>query len=326
VEPVRWGILGTGAIAEKFATGLSSVPDATLAAIGSRARESGERFAARFGAGRVHGSYEGLANDPEIDIIYIATPHPMHHPNARLCLEAGKAVLCEKPFTINAQQAADLIALARERNVFLMEAMWTRFLPLFGRLRDLLAEGVIGEPRILTADFGFKHGGDATHRLFSPELAGGALLDVGVYVCSLASMIFGRPERIASLADLGETGVDEQSAITFGYAGGQLAQLTVAVRVDTPQDVTLMGTEGFIRIHPLWWKGTRLTISRPGQPDETIEAPFEGNGYNYEAAEAMRCLRAGLIESPGMPHAETLAIIETLDAIRGQWGLRYPME
>ena len=179
---------------------------------------------------------------------------------------------------------------------------------------------------MLTADFGFRHGGDATHRLFAPELAGGALLDVGVYVCSLASLIFGRPERIASLADLGPTGVDEQAAITLGYPGGALAQLMVAVRVNTPQEVTLMGTEGFIRIHPLWWKATRLTICRAGQPDEIIDAPFEGNGYNYEAAEAMRCLRAGLIESPGMPHAETIAIMETLDAIRGQWGLRYPME
>ena len=160
-SPIRWGILGTGAIADKFATGLQSVPDATLAAVGSRAAATADAFADRFGAARRHASYEALAADPEIDIVYIATPHPMHHTAAKLCLNAGKAVLVEKPFTVNAVQAREVVALARERKLFLMEAMWTRFLPLMVRFRELIAAGAIGEPRLLTADFGFRHNGDA---------------------------------------------------------------------------------------------------------------------------------------------------------------------
>jgi predicted dehydrogenase len=176
------------------------------------------------------------------------------------------------------------------------------------------------------ADFGFRHGGGPQHRLFDLTLGGGALLDVGVYLVSLASWLFGAPDRLAGLTHLGPTGADEQSAVVLGFPAGQLAQLTAAVRTDTPQEVTLAGTEGTIRIHPLWWKPTRMTLTRPGQPDETIELPFQGIGYNYEAAEVARCLRAGLLESPIMPLEETLAIMHTLDALRAQWGVRYPTE
>lgn len=326
LEHIRWGILGTGAIAGSFATGLQSLDDARLAAVGSRSAESGAAFAERFDNPRVHVGYEELAADPEVDIIYVATPHPMHYPAVRLCLEAGKPVLCEKPFTVNAREAAELIALARERKLFLMEAMWNRFLPLSRRFIELAHDGTIGEPRLLTADFGFRHGGDAGHRLFAPAYAGGALLDVGVYVVSLASQLFGAPERIATLAHLGPTGVDEQSAMIFGYPQGEMAQLTVAVRTSTLQEAVLMGDAGTLRIHSPWWKPTKLTITRPGRPDEEIEIPFTGNGYNYEAAEAGRCLRAGLLESPGMPLDETLSIMQTLDQIRAEWGLVYPME
>ncbi|MGH2547899.1 MAG: Gfo/Idh/MocA family protein, partial [Thermomicrobiales bacterium] len=176
MEPIRWGILGTGGIADKFATGLQDTPDAVLAAVGSRTIEAATAFAERFGNPRTHGSYQDLVNDPDVDIIYVATPHPIHHSAARLCLEAGKAVLCEKPFTLNAGEAADLIAYARERKLFLMEAMWSRFLPAAQRFRQLVADGAIGEPRILHADFGFRGNGDPTHRLFAPSLGGGALL------------------------------------------------------------------------------------------------------------------------------------------------------
>jgi predicted dehydrogenase len=320
-------MLGTGSIADKFATGLRDTPDAVLAGVGSRSLDTAQAFAARFGTPKAYGSYQELAADPDIDIVYIATPHPMHRAAARLCLEAGKAVLCEKPFTLNAREAADLIGYARERGLFLMEAMWSRFLPAAQRFRRLIADGAIGEPRILHADFGFRHGtGDPAHRLFAPELGGGALLDVGVYVTSLASWIFGRPSSIASVGHLGPTGVDEQVALLFGYQGGAFAQLSAAVRTETPQAVTLMGTDGSLRIHPLWWKPTTLTLTRSGKDAETIELPFDGNGYNYEAAEAGRCLREGLLESPTIPLDETLAIMETLDAVRAQWGLVYPGE
>jgi predicted dehydrogenase len=326
MEHVRWGILGTGRIAGEFATGLTARPDAELVAVGSRAAATAEAFGKRFGVAHWHASYADLARDPAVDIVYVATPHPLHAPCARLCLEAGKAVLVEKPFTVNAAEARALVDLARARDLFLMEAMWTRFLPLMARVRQLLAEGAIGEPRLLTADFGFRMEIDPRHRLFDPNLAGGALLDVGVYLVSLASMLFGPPERIATLAHLGQTGVDEQAAIVLGYADGRLAQLTAAVRTATPQEVTVAGTGGTLRIHPLWWKPTRLTITAGGRAPETIEVPFEGNGYNYEAAEAMRCLRAGRGESEVMPLAETVAIVETLDRVRAEWGLRYPME
>lgn len=326
MEPIRWGILGTGSIADKFATGLQSTPDAVLAAVGSRTAEGAAKFAERFGNPRTHASYEALVNDPEVDIVYVATPHPVHHPAARLSLEAGKAVLCEKPFTVNAAQTADLITLARERRLFLMEAMWVRFLPLMKRFRELVAEGAVGEPHILFADFGFRSTGPDTHRIFDASLAGGGILDVGVYVVSLASSLFGRPDRIAGLANIGRTGVDDQAAFVLGYPNGALAQLTTAVRTNTPQEVTLMGSEGSIRIHPVWWRGTKLTLTRPGQPEEVIELPIEGNGYNYEAAEAGRCLRAGELESPTIPLDETLAVMQTLDQIRAQWGLRFPIE
>lgn len=326
VSPIRWGILGPGQIAEKFATGLAELPDAELLAIGSRSAERAQAFAIKHGAPRAYGSYNDLANDSDVDIIYIATPHPVHYPAALLCLESGKAVLCEKPFTVNSRQAAELIELARARNLFLMEAMWTRFLPLFVRLRELLAEKAIGDPVLVMADFGFSHSGGPAHRLFNRDLAGGALLDVGVYTISLASMVLGSPEQMTSLAVIGETGVDELDSITLGYAGGEMAQLSCSIRIDTPQEATIVGTGGTIHLPAYWWKGERMTVRRAGQEVEEIDAPMIGNGYNYEAAEAMRCVRQGMVESPTMPHRETLNILETLDAIRNQWDLDYPME
>jgi predicted dehydrogenase len=243
-----------------------------------------------------------------------------------LCLRAGKAVLCEKPFAINAREAAEMIATARERKLFLMEAMWTRFLPSMARLRELLADNVIGEVRMLHADFGFRTNVNPQSRLFDPSLGGGGLMDVGVYCVSLASQLFGKPDRVAGLAEIGTTGVDEQGAMLLGYPGGQLAMLSTAIRTSTPHEATIMGTEGMIRLAPAWWKGTDLTVTRNGQPPEALNLPFEGNGYNYEAAEAGRCLRAGKLESDVMPLDETLAIMQTLDQIRAPWGVRYPSD
>lgn len=326
VERVRWGILGTGRIAEAFATGLSALPDADLAAVGSRSAAAADAFADRFGATRRHASYEALAADPAVDIVYVATPHPLHHANTRLCLEAGKAVICEKPFTLNAAQSRDLVALARERRLFLMEAMWTRYLPTVVRTRELVAGGAIGEPRLLIADFGFRKDLDPAHRLFDPALGGGALLDIGVYLASLASMFFGPPTDVRSLAHLGPTGVDHAMALLFGYGDGRFAQLSATISAATPQEATIVGEAGWVTLQSPWWKSTRLTLAREGHEPETIDAPFLGNGYTHEAAEAMRCLRAGDLESPGMPLDETVAVMETLDRVRAEWGLRYPSE
>lgn len=325
--PVRWGILGTGRIAGVFAEGLSYLDDAQLVAVGSRNAESAATFGDRFGIPRRHTSYEALAADPEVDIIYVATPHALHRENSLLCLNHGKPVLCEKPFTINATEAAEVIATARDHGLFLMEAMWTRFLPLATRLRELLAAGAIGDLRMVTSDFGFRTSVNPRSRLFDPALGGGGLLDVGVYTVSLASMVFGAtPERIATLADLGSTGIDEQAAMILGYSGARMAVLWTAVRTTTPMETTIMGSDGMIRIHPPSWRAASMTVSRAGQDAEELTLPFAGNGYQYEAAEAMRCLRAGLTESPIMPLDETLAIMRTMDSIRNQWGLKYPME
>lgn len=322
----RWGILGTGAIAQTFAGDLSRVPGAQLVAVGSRTREAAEHFGARFGVPRCHASYEALAMDPEVEVIYIATPHALHHANARMCLEAGKAVLCEKAFTLNAREAADLIALAQERGLFLMEAMWTRFLPMMSHIRGLVAGGRIGELRMVMADFGFRAPFEPTSRLFDPHLGGGALLDVGIYPVSLASSLLGTPTRITAMAHLGETGVDEQGGIVFGYEGGKLALLAAALRTRTPTEAHLLGTEGRITLHHPWFIPTRLTLSVDGHPDETREMPFEGSGYQFEAAEVMRCLHEGKTQSDLMPLSETLSIMQTMDEIRRQWGLHYPGE
>ena len=325
METIRWGILGTGGIAARFAEGLTALPDAELTAVGSRAIETADAFADRFDITHRHASYEALAQDEDVDAVYIASPHPYHREHSILSLRAGKAVLCEKPFTINAAEAQQVIDVARQEGRFLMEAMWTRFLPAMVRVRDLLQSGAIGALRLASAEFGFRAPLDSKHRLFDPQLGGGALLDVGVYAVSFASMVFGPPTRVVSLAHLGETGVDEQSAMILGYDEGQLFMGHAAVRTNTPQDASLMGTEGWIRIHSPWWYSDTITLAKHGK-DETFHLPITGNGYNYEAAEVMNCLRSGKLESAVMPLAESLQIMQTLDQLRGQWGLRYPME
>lgn len=325
-HPVRWAIVGPGNIARQFAKGLAATPGASLVAVASRSRERAAAFAAEHGQPRAYGSHAELAADPGVDAVYIATPHPQHLAAARLCLEAGKAVLCEKPITVNARQLEELIALARSRRVFLMEAMWTRFLPVMARVREWLASGAIGEPRLVTADFGFRCGWNPQSRLLDPATAGGSLLDVGVYVLAFSGMVFGpQPERIAGFAHLGETGVDEQAAMILAWSGGRLASLTCAVRTNTPQGARIDGTEGSISV-PDFWRATRASLKGTGGRSEAVELPHRGNGYEYQASEVARCLGAGLTESPIMPLSESLAIQRSMDELRRQWHLTYPCE
>ncbi len=325
-DTIRWGILGTGKIARQFAEGLKILPDAKLVAVGSRTAEQANAFGKQYDVSHRHASYEALANDPNVDVIYVATPHSCHKENSLLALSSGKAVLCEKPFAINAREAEQVITFARRKKIFLMEAMWTRFFPLMIKLRELLESQAIGEVRMLTADFGFRAEYHEEERLFNPAFGGGALLDVGVYPVSLASMIFGTPTRIAGLAHLGKTGVDEESAIILAHAQGQLAVLHTAIRTETTQEAIIIGTQGRIRIHREWWRPEAMTLSLDAGEDETFEFPFAGNGYQFEASEVMNYLCAGKSESSVMPLDETLSIMKTLDAIRSQWGLKYPME
>ena len=325
-EPIRWGILGTGSIAHQFARGLADTPDAVLVAVGSRSIDTANSFADEFDIERRHPAYEELADDDGVDAVYVSTPHPFHRDNSILLLEHGKAVICEKPFTINAGDAKAVIDVARQRDVFLMEAMWTRYLPAVVRARELIAEGAIGDVRMVQADFGFRAGVNPEGRLFNPALGGGALLDVGIYVISMASMILGpRPSHVESTMHIGDTGVDEQSAFLLQYPGGQLAVLSCAVRTGTAVETRIFGTEGSILLHSPFYKCGALTVKRGGV-EEHVDLPLKGNGYNYEAAEVGRCLRANLKQSDVMPLVETLALMELMDSIRARWGLSYPME
>ncbi len=260
-------------------------------------------------------------------MIYVSTPHQLHRENTLLCIGAGKPVLCEKPFAINALEAADMVAAARDAGVFLMEAMWTRFLPAIVKVREWLAEGKIGEPRLVDADFGFRAEVDPESRLFNPAYGGGALLDVGVYTISFASMVFGQaPQRCAGFAQIGETGVDEQASMVLGFGNGQTASLSCAVRVNTPHQAVIMGTKGTIRIHAPFWCTTGAILQVEGEEDVEFSMPHKGNGYEYQAEEVMRCLRDGKGESSVMPLDESVAIVQTMDQIRSQWNLKYPME
>lgn len=325
-ERVGWGILGTGKIAVLFAEDLRHVPGASLTAVGSRGAETAEAFGRRFHIPHRHASYDALVNDPDVDLVYVSTPHTLHAENSRLALEAGKHVLCEKPFSLNARQAADLVALARQRGLFLMEAMWMRFLPAIVHVRQILDEGTLGDVRMLSADFGLQFASDPAGRLFAPELGGGALLDLGVYPVSFAHMVFGRPDSMVTLASMGQTGVDEQSGIILRYPKGQIACLHTSMGVETPTEAALTGTRGRLRLHPPFYRTDDLTLQIPGQRDKHLHHRRTGNGLHYEALEVMECLRQGKKESGNMPLAESLAVMETLDAIRAQWGLRYPGE
>ena len=323
---IGWGIIGTGRIAGDFAEDLRRAPGAVLAAVGSRTEEAAEAFGRRFRVPHRHASYAALVEDPSVDVVYVATPHSRHAECSTLALRAGKAVLCEKPLTINAREALGLVELARARGLFLMEAMWTRYLPAAIQLRELLAEGVLGEIRLLTADFGLRFEFDPHGRLFAPELGGGALLDLGVYPISLASMVLGQPEAIVSLAKLGETGVDESAGMVLGYAQGRIACLYTTTRAATPSEATIIGTKGRICLHAPIYRPERMTLTLPGRRDQRMERRVEGNGLHYEAVEVMRCLAEGRLESSLMPLEESLSITQTMDALRAQWGLVYPGE
>ncbi|RKU21765.1 dehydrogenase [Candidatus Poribacteria bacterium] len=323
---IRWGILGPGGIAHKFASALKAIPDAEIVAVGSRDLQRANIFADAFDIPHRHGNYVELTANSDVDVIYVATPHPFHKECAILCLEAGKAVLCEKPLTVDADQAEKMIACAREHKQFLMEAMWTRFIPVMVKVREWLADGAIGEPRMLTADFGNwveLSTENLKGRLFTPELAGGALLDIGVYTISLASMVFGTPAEITSLAHIGETGVDERAAILLGYEAGQIASLSCAITTRTSQDARIFGTKGAIHI-PNFARATSATLEVPGKEPQQIEIPFIENGFEYQAIEVINCLRASELESDVMPLDESLSIIKTMDVARAQWGLEYP--
>ncbi len=326
MDPIRWGILATGSIAAKLASAINDVEDADLLAVGSRSPESAGAFADTWDIPRRYDSYEALAADPDVNVIYIATPHPYHDDNMRLCLEAGKHVLCEKPFTLNASEAEACVALAREQGLFLMDAMWTRTIPAIIQVQRWLEDGRIGQPRLLQADFTFDIAFDPDHRLFNPELGGGALLDVGIYPLAMASMVLGDPAAISGQAILGETGVDELDGMTLTYPSGALAVLTCGIRADKPQEATITGSDGRIVIHPPFHCPDTLTLYSGNREPETVTVPYSGNGYVHEVIEVNSCLRSGRLESPLMPLDETIRLMRQMDTLRAAWGVVYPGE
>jgi len=323
---IRWGLLAAGGIAETFALALQEAEGAELVAVGSRDQVRATNFADRFAIPHAHGSYAELAADPDVDAVYVATPHTFHARDTILCLEQGKHVLCEKPFAVNSEEARRMIAAARSADRLLMEAMWTRFLPSVISLREQLAAGAIGEVRLLQADFGIQPPFDAEGRLFNAELAGGALLDLGVYAVSLGHALFGAPSKISGSARLGETGVDEDGAIVLDHGQGRFTLAYQSLRVATPREAVIRGTAGEIRLPEPWWGASAFTLTRPGAEPETHSFRRRGRGYTHMAEAFMGLLADGQRESAIMPHADSLDVLQTLDTLRRQWGLRYPFE
>jgi predicted dehydrogenase len=319
-SPVRWGILGTGGIARAFVTDLQLSDTGIAVAVGSRSQESADRFAGPFGIDHQHASYERLVADPDVDVIYVATPHPMHHDNAILALRAGKHVLVEKPFTMNAAEAREIVHVARERGLFAMEAMWTRFLPHVAVIRDWLARGLLGDVVTVTADHGQWFAEDPAFRLFTPELGGGALLDLGIYPVSFASMVLGTPSRIVSLSDPAFTGVDAQTSMVFGYGSGAQALLTCTLRAKGPTRAAIVGSDARIEVEGAFYAPAAVTlVPRNGDPVR-VESVHEGRGLRHQADEVARRLAAGDLESPLMPLEETISIMETMDTVLSQAG------
>jgi predicted dehydrogenase len=323
-KTVRWGILGTGSIASTFATDLRLAPGAELAAVGSRTLESATAFAERHDVARPHGSWAELAADPEVDVIYVATPHAAHFDATMACLEGGKAVLCEKPMTLDLATSAQLVQEARGRGLFLMEAMWMRCNPAVRAMVDMIRDGAIGEVTAVHAAFGLEGPFDPGHRLRDPALGGGALLDLGVYPINLAHLVLGPPATVLSWASLTGEGVDANTAMVFGYPSGAVASLTCGIVGATRNTAVITGTTGRIELPTNFFMPKQFTVHRGTAEPEVVDFGFEGMGYQYEAIEVQRCLAAGELESPLMPHGTTQEIMNLLDHIRSEVGVVYP--
>src|SRR5690554_175151 len=323
---LRWGILGTGGIAHLQTRDLLS-SGFTVAAVGARSQASAGSFAAEFSIATSHGSYEALVADPGVDAIYVSTPHPFHAPAAKLALEAGKHVLLEKPFTVNAREAREVVELASERGLVVLEAMWTRFLPQSVRIRQLIADGVIGEPRTLIADHNQLLSTDPEHRINNLTLAGGALLDLGIYPVSFAHELFGVPTQIAAIGHLSSTGVDRQTSIILGFDGGAQAVLHTALDTAGPNTAVVLGTTGRIVLDSVWYTPTTVTVlDNSGTVIERIEPQETAREMQYQAAELERLVATGETAGETMSPSESVSIMRTLDEVRRQIGLAYPAD
>ena len=323
---MRLGILGAGWIAQKMAEALKDKPHGCEChAIGSRSLDKAQAFARTNGIPKAYGSYEELVKDPDIDLIYIATPHSHHYPHTRLAIENGKPCLVEKAFTANTREAEALIDLARSKNLFITEAIWTRYMPLSMKVKELMDSGIIGEPRLLTATLCYMM--EDKERILRPELCGGALLDLGVYSLNFARMYFGKDIiRTVSNCQIGPTGVDLQECISLSYWDGRMANLQAGALCLNDRQGIISGTEGYIRVDNINCPEL-VEVYRDYEKVASYHKPDDMvNGYEYEVLECQRCLEAGLTESPMMPHQETIDIMRQMDALRREWGVRYHMD
>lgn len=327
---MKWGVIGTGKIANRFATALNNIPEeAEIYAIGSRSQKTADEFAAKYRVKKAYEGYAALMADPEIDIVYIGTPGKFHHDDVVMALEAGKNVLCEKSLTSNAAEAKELVKLAREKNLFFMEAMWTRFFPIHIRIRELIAQGAIGDARGVVANFSALVPGGPTdiNRFWDVNLGASALLDIGAYGVSFASSLFGKPEEIKGVAYMGDAGFDYQNSASIRYKGGRIATIMSSQLSYDVKETVVFGTGGKIEIDDPWYKPVSMTLTQAGKAPEKIEYPLDGfNGYEYEIREVMSRIEQGEKESAIMPLDETLEVISTMDELRSQWGFKFPGE
>lgn len=327
---IRWGILGCGHIAKKFAADIQYVEGAKLTAAGSRSQAAADEFARTFSIPHSHGSYDALVNDEEVDVIYIASPHGLHHEHALLCLKNNKAVLCEKAFAINSKQAEEMIAVAKDQNIFLMEALWSKFTPQYDTVQQMLNQEKLGEIQSMIVNFGFIPEPPFSARLYEPSLGGGSLLDIGIYNVFITLSVLGRPDIVEACMTPASTGVDVQCASTFRYKNGAIAQLFSTFSSNLATEADICGTKGRIRLTPRFYNPTTAVIEfYPGRIDTKQIIPHHsepGFGYQYQARHVCDCLRQGLTESPVMSHADTLLIMETMDRIRVSAGIHYEVD
>lgn len=326
---IRWGILGAGRIARKFASDLRLAENCELMAIGSRSQQSADEFNKEFPVQYCHYSYEELAQNPEVDVIYIATPHNLHYENTLLCLQHNKAVLCEKPFAMNSRQAIEMIKLAKEKKLFLMEALWTKFHPHYIKTLEMVQQGLLGEITSVLVNFGFKPIPPVPVRLFDPALGGGTVMDIGIYNVFMVMSVLGKPDHIEATMTPASTGVDEQCAILFRYKNGVLAQLFSTFSSDLATEADICGTEGRIRLTSRFYEPSSTIEFSKGKADTKQVIPVhkeQGFGYQYEARHVNDCLRNGLTESNIVSFADTILLMETLDKIRKVAGIHYPTD
>lgn len=322
----NWGIIGPGKIAHKFAKGLAVIKNARLHAIASRSEDRAKAFAKEYGAEHYFGSYEAITECPGLDVVYIATPHAFHCENTLLCLEKRIPVLCEKPFAINAKEVQQMIQAASVNKTFLMEALWTRFLPTTLKALEIIDDGTIGKVHGVKADFGFNAPFNQDGRLYNPDLGGGSLLDIGIYPAFLSQLILGKPTTIKALGTLSPTKVDQECVAILQYNNDKIAQIHSSLQARTKTEAFIYGEKGTIHIHTRWHEPTTMSLLVNGERPKDIRFDFSGNGYNYQAEEVMKCLEKGKLESDLWPLQSSLDLINLLDEIRAQIGVQYPNE